>query len=169
MWLSVTHMMIMWLPCDSHDDHVTVCDSHDDHVTTMWLTWWLCDCHVTHMMIMWLPCDSHDDHVTAMWLTWWSCDCHVTCGVACFCRGVDDILPILTYVIIRSGLPQLVSECSIMEEFIHEGWDMYSRRDQSASVWPIRFSHNSDLIHTLYISSSLGGGHWKGRIIITII
>lgn len=36
--------------------------------------------------------------------------------------GVDDILPILTYVIIRTGLPQLVTECSIMEEFIHEGY-----------------------------------------------
>ena len=36
--------------------------------------------------------------------------------------GVDDLLPILSYAIIRSGMPQLVSECAIMEEFIHEGY-----------------------------------------------
>ena len=35
--------------------------------------------------------------------------------------GVDDILPIMSYVIVRSGLPELVSECSIMEEFIQDG------------------------------------------------
>ena len=36
-------------------------------------------------------------------------------------RGVDDILPILSYIIIRTGLPQLVSECALMEEFIQDG------------------------------------------------
>ncbi len=35
--------------------------------------------------------------------------------------GVDDLLPILSYVIIRTGLPQLVSEASVMEEFIRDG------------------------------------------------
>lgn len=39
----------------------------------------------------------------------------------CLIRGADDLLPILTYVIIRSRLPQVVSECQAMEEFIHEG------------------------------------------------
>ena len=34
--------------------------------------------------------------------------------------GVDDILPILSYMIIRSGLPMLVSECALMQEFIPE-------------------------------------------------
>ncbi|XP_048735717.2 VPS9 domain-containing protein 1-like [Ostrea edulis] len=38
--------------------------------------------------------------------------------------GADDLLPILSYVIIRTGLPQIVSECSILEEFIHEGYIM---------------------------------------------
>ncbi|XP_062573400.1 VPS9 domain-containing protein 1-like [Saccostrea cucullata] len=38
--------------------------------------------------------------------------------------GADDLLPILGYVIIRTGLPQIVSECSILEEFIHEGYIM---------------------------------------------
>ena len=36
-------------------------------------------------------------------------------------RGVDDILPIMSYVIIRAALPQLVSETALMEEFIQEG------------------------------------------------
>ena len=46
-----------------------------------------------------------------------------TATVACFLspRGVDDILPILSYVILRSGLPQVATECSLMEDFIHEG------------------------------------------------
>ena len=35
--------------------------------------------------------------------------------------GVDDILPILSYVIIRSGLPQLVAEMAIMDEFMQDG------------------------------------------------
>ena len=35
--------------------------------------------------------------------------------------GVDDILPILSYAIIRSGLPQLVSETALMEDFIQDG------------------------------------------------
>lgn len=38
--------------------------------------------------------------------------------------GADDLLPILSYVIVRTGLPQIVSECSILEEFIHEGYIM---------------------------------------------
>lgn len=35
--------------------------------------------------------------------------------------GADDLLPILSYVVLRTGLPQLLSECAAMEEFIHEG------------------------------------------------
>lgn len=35
--------------------------------------------------------------------------------------GADDLLPILSFVALRSGLPQLVSECAALEEFIHEG------------------------------------------------
>ncbi|XP_071505448.1 VPS9 domain-containing protein 1-like [Diadema antillarum] len=36
--------------------------------------------------------------------------------------GCDDLLPILSYVIIKSAMPQFVSECNAMEEFIHEGY-----------------------------------------------
>ncbi|XP_005073209.1 VPS9 domain-containing protein 1 isoform X1 [Mesocricetus auratus] len=36
--------------------------------------------------------------------------------------GADDLLPILSFVVLRSGLPQLVSECVALEEFIHEGY-----------------------------------------------
>ena len=35
--------------------------------------------------------------------------------------GCDDLLPILSFVVIRSGMAQLVSECDAMEEFIPEG------------------------------------------------
>ncbi|KAL9975170.1 hypothetical protein ACROYT_G012297 [Oculina patagonica] len=38
--------------------------------------------------------------------------------------GCDDLLPILSFVIIRSGMAQLVSECDAMEEFIPEGYLM---------------------------------------------
>ncbi len=38
-----------------------------------------------------------------------------------FLRGADDLLPILTFVALRSETPQLVSECAALEEFIHEG------------------------------------------------
>lgn len=40
------------------------------------------------------------------------------------CRGTDDLLPVLTYVVVKTRLPQLVSECIAMEEFIHEGYLM---------------------------------------------
>uniref|UniRef100_A0A3B4A5Z4 VPS9 domain-containing protein n=1 Tax=Periophthalmus magnuspinnatus TaxID=409849 RepID=A0A3B4A5Z4_9GOBI len=36
--------------------------------------------------------------------------------------GADDLLPILSYVALRSQCPQLVSECAALEEFIHEGY-----------------------------------------------
>ena len=32
------------------------------------------------------------------------------------------MLPIFSYIILRCGLPQMVSECSIMDEFIQEGY-----------------------------------------------
>ncbi|XP_071092278.1 VPS9 domain-containing protein 1-like isoform X2 [Haliotis cracherodii] len=38
--------------------------------------------------------------------------------------GADDLLPILSYVVVRSKMPQLVSECQAMSEFIHEGYIM---------------------------------------------
>lgn len=38
------------------------------------------------------------------------------------CSGVDDMLPIFSYIILRSGLPGMVSECAIMDEFIQEGY-----------------------------------------------
>ncbi|XP_067651929.1 VPS9 domain-containing protein 1-like isoform X1 [Haliotis asinina] len=38
--------------------------------------------------------------------------------------GADDLLPILSYVVVRSQMPQLVSECQAMSEFIHEGYIM---------------------------------------------
>ncbi|XP_054696554.1 VPS9 domain-containing protein 1 isoform X2 [Grus americana] len=36
--------------------------------------------------------------------------------------GADDLLPILSYVVLRTGLPQLLAECAALEEFIHEGY-----------------------------------------------
>ncbi|XP_072551441.1 VPS9 domain-containing protein 1 isoform X1 [Salminus brasiliensis] len=36
--------------------------------------------------------------------------------------GADDLLPILSFVALRSEQPQLVSECAALEEFIHEGY-----------------------------------------------
>ncbi|XP_043350800.1 VPS9 domain-containing protein 1 isoform X2 [Dermochelys coriacea] len=36
--------------------------------------------------------------------------------------GADDLLPILSYVVLKSNLPQLVAECAALEEFIHEGY-----------------------------------------------
>lgn len=38
--------------------------------------------------------------------------------------GADDLLPILSFVALKSGLPQLVSECAALEEFIHERWGL---------------------------------------------
>ena len=35
--------------------------------------------------------------------------------------GADDLLPILSYVVLQTGLPQLLPECAALEEFIHEG------------------------------------------------
>ena len=39
-----------------------------------------------------------------------------------FGRGADDLLPVMCYVIVKSGSPQIVSECNAMEEFIPEGY-----------------------------------------------
>ncbi|XP_007444927.2 VPS9 domain-containing protein 1, partial [Python bivittatus] len=36
--------------------------------------------------------------------------------------GADDLLPILSFVVLKSSLSQLVSECAALEEFIHEGY-----------------------------------------------
>uniref|UniRef100_A0A8C5WU34 VPS9 domain containing 1 n=1 Tax=Laticauda laticaudata TaxID=8630 RepID=A0A8C5WU34_LATLA len=36
--------------------------------------------------------------------------------------GADDLLPILSFVVLQSRSPQLVSECAALEEFIHEGY-----------------------------------------------
>ncbi|XP_034031560.1 VPS9 domain-containing protein 1 isoform X2 [Thalassophryne amazonica] len=36
--------------------------------------------------------------------------------------GADDLLPVLSFVALRCGCPQLVSECAAVEEFIHEGY-----------------------------------------------
>ncbi|XP_035679942.1 VPS9 domain-containing protein 1-like [Branchiostoma floridae] len=36
--------------------------------------------------------------------------------------GADDLLPLLSYVILQSELPQLMSECHCMEVFIREGF-----------------------------------------------
>nr|XP_023682836.1 VPS9 domain-containing protein 1 isoform X2 [Paramormyrops kingsleyae] len=45
--------------------------------------------------------------------------------------GADDLLPILSYVALRTEMPQLVSECAVLEEFIHEGY--VSRRPSALS------------------------------------
>ncbi|XP_077371657.1 VPS9 domain-containing protein 1 [Festucalex cinctus] len=36
--------------------------------------------------------------------------------------GADDLLPILSFVVLRCQCPQMVSECAALEEFIHEGF-----------------------------------------------
>ncbi|CAI9596099.1 unnamed protein product [Staurois parvus] len=36
--------------------------------------------------------------------------------------GADDLLPILAFVVLRSGMSHLVSECAALEEFIYEGY-----------------------------------------------
>lgn len=36
--------------------------------------------------------------------------------------GADDMLPILAFVVLRSGMSHLLSECAALEEFIHEGY-----------------------------------------------
>ena len=38
--------------------------------------------------------------------------------------GADDLLPILSFAILRSNLPQLASESRAMSEFIHESYQM---------------------------------------------
>jgi hypothetical protein len=38
------------------------------------------------------------------------------------CSGVDDILPIVCYVVARTGKPQVLSELNALEEFIHESF-----------------------------------------------
>ncbi|NWR26979.1 VP9D1 protein, partial [Tachuris rubrigastra] len=43
-------------------------------------------------------------------------------AIPCCPSGADDLLPILSYVVLQTGLPQLVSECAALEEFIHEGY-----------------------------------------------
>lgn len=35
--------------------------------------------------------------------------------------GADDLLPLVSFAVLRSGLPQLLPECAALEEFIHEG------------------------------------------------
>uniref|UniRef100_A0A8C3BNI9 VPS9 domain-containing protein n=1 Tax=Cairina moschata TaxID=8855 RepID=A0A8C3BNI9_CAIMO len=35
--------------------------------------------------------------------------------------GADDLLPLVSFTALRSGLPQLLPECAALEEFIHEG------------------------------------------------
>ncbi|KAL4685775.1 hypothetical protein H8959_001372 [Pygathrix nigripes] len=47
--------------------------------------------------------------------------------IAAAAIGADDLLPILSFVVLRSGLPQLVSECAALEEFIHEGTQVLNR------------------------------------------
>uniref|UniRef100_A0A4X1TB28 VPS9 domain containing 1 n=1 Tax=Sus scrofa TaxID=9823 RepID=A0A4X1TB28_PIG len=44
--------------------------------------------------------------------------------------GADDLLPILSFVALRSGLPQLVSECAALEEFIHERTELSGQRQE---------------------------------------
>ncbi|NXW43115.1 VP9D1 protein, partial [Nyctiprogne leucopyga] len=43
-------------------------------------------------------------------------------GPAAAAIGADDLLPILSYVVLQTGLPQLLAECAALEEFIHEGY-----------------------------------------------
>ena len=38
-----------------------------------------------------------------------------------FLRGADDLLPVLSYVIVQSGSPGLYAECQALTEFIDEG------------------------------------------------
>uniref|UniRef100_T2M2Y4 Uncharacterized protein C16orf7 n=1 Tax=Hydra vulgaris TaxID=6087 RepID=T2M2Y4_HYDVU len=38
--------------------------------------------------------------------------------------GCDDLLPIVSYIILKSGLHQIVAECHAMLEFIHDGYLM---------------------------------------------
>ncbi|NWI46364.1 VP9D1 protein, partial [Picathartes gymnocephalus] len=45
-----------------------------------------------------------------------------TAAIPCCHSGADDLLPILSYVVLQTGLPQLLSECAALEEFIHEGY-----------------------------------------------
>uniref|UniRef100_A0A8C3NRW8 VPS9 domain containing 1 n=1 Tax=Cyanoderma ruficeps TaxID=181631 RepID=A0A8C3NRW8_9PASS len=50
------------------------------------------------------------------------CGTRDTRSLATAAIGADDLLPILSYVVLQTGLPQLVSECAALEEFIHEGY-----------------------------------------------
>ncbi|XP_014729911.1 PREDICTED: VPS9 domain-containing protein 1 [Sturnus vulgaris] len=50
------------------------------------------------------------------------CGTRDTRSLATAAIGADDLLPILSYVVLQTGLPQLLSECAALEEFIHEGY-----------------------------------------------
>lgn len=53
----------------------------------------------------------------------WPARCVATMADCPCCHsGADDLLPILSYVVLQTGLPQLLSECAALEEFIHEGY-----------------------------------------------
>ncbi|NXK98305.1 VP9D1 protein, partial [Formicarius rufipectus] len=57
---------------------------------------------------------------------WWGVGAPVPIATMAECpryhSGADDLLPILSYVVLQTGLPQLLSECAALEEFIHEGY-----------------------------------------------
>ncbi|NXR05607.1 VP9D1 protein, partial [Semnornis frantzii] len=62
--------------------------------------------------------DSRAPASAAMHWGWWLL---AWLTVAVGGSGADDLLPILSYVVLQTGLPQLLSECAALEEFIHEG------------------------------------------------
>lgn len=43
------------------------------------------------------------------------------CVIYFICRGADDLLPILSYVIIKSKRTELLAEVHALEEFLYEG------------------------------------------------
>ena len=56
--------------------------------------------------------------------------------------GADDLIPILSFVIVKSRMPQLVSECRALEEFIHEGYVVVCIR-QTIPQWSLVNLHQN--------------------------
>lgn len=52
-------------------------------------------------------------------------ECLYLLGVCCVCcptpcSGVDDLLPIICYISVSTGLPQILSELAALQEFISD-------------------------------------------------
>jgi len=54
------------------------------------------------------------------WLFAYSIQQYINYFIVCNCSGADELLPILSFIVVKTGQPEILTDCSLLMDMVQE-------------------------------------------------